>query len=56
MPSIKLLEIDDSLDRLYKSGLYNLVKSSLDKKYENLCTINHQNDMLPYYYKIANFI
>lgn len=52
---IDFVDIDDSLDTLYKPGVFLETKAFLDKdeNFKYLCTIEEQCKMLPFYQKIS---
>lgn len=47
--------IDYSLDEDYKPGLYLQTKYFLENKFEGMCTLNEQRNMIETYCKIANY-
>lgn len=49
-------EINYFLDEKYKPGLYLQVKSFLEEKTDNLCSLKEQIEILGIYYKMANYI
>lgn len=52
---IKLVEIDDSLDKAFKPGLYEQVSRFLDGRTEGFCTLADQVDHWDYYCRIAGY-
>lgn len=49
------VEIDDSLDRKYKPGLYKQVKAFLSGNEELLCTLGEQVSLFYYYERMAGY-
>lgn len=53
--AIEAIEIDDSLDLIYKPGLYKQVKAFINNDPKGLCSLNQQVDMLPVFNKMAGY-
>ena len=49
------LDIDYSLDKNFKPGLYIQTKKFLNNDYKEMIDISSFNDLMLYYYKIANY-
>jgi predicted dehydrogenase len=53
--SVDSVEIDDSLDKEYKPGLYRQVDMFLSGRYEDLCTIDEQVETADIYNRMAHY-
>lgn len=53
--AIEFLEIDDTLDRDYKPGLFRQVQAFVRGAAGELCSIQEQADMMAIYYKMSNY-
>jgi predicted dehydrogenase len=53
--TIEKIEIDDSLDKKFKPGLYMQTKAFLDSHLEDFCTLEQQVDMCRVYEKMAGY-
>jgi len=51
----EFVEIDDSLDVEFKPGLMIQTKNFLEGDIQNFCTLEEQREMMPTYYKMANY-
>jgi len=49
------VQLSNTLDTIYKPGLFNEVNSFLQHSVKNLCTIDEQLRNFDYYYEIANY-
>jgi predicted dehydrogenase len=49
------LKTDDDFDRLFKPGLYNMVRSFVEGENEFLPSIGHQIESFNHYYKISGY-
>ena len=52
---VEQVEIDDSLDKTFKPGLYEQVKRFIDGEVTGLCTLSEQVDHWTHYCKIAGY-
>jgi predicted dehydrogenase len=52
---IKMINIDDRLDREFKPGLYRQVETFLGGKMDSLCTIENQLRVMDTYNRMANY-
>ena len=48
-------DIDDTLDKSYKPGLYNQTMAFLNNNFQNFCTINDQFHAMNWYNKISGY-
>lgn len=55
--SIEILpvEIDDSLDINFKPGIFKQTQAFLNRQYSGFITLEEQVEMIPFYYRIANY-
>lgn len=51
----ELVELDDSLDKIFKPGLYLQVEGFLNNTLETLCSIDEQLTLFPIYEKMASY-
>jgi predicted dehydrogenase len=52
---INPLEIDDSLDKQFKPGLYRQTKAFLEGSYSDLCNFEEQNDNMKHYKLMSGY-
>jgi len=52
---IELVEVDDSLDKEYKPGLYKQVEAFLGEDIRSLCSLEEQYSFFPFYEKMAGY-
>jgi predicted dehydrogenase len=49
------VELEDSLDKLFKPGLYRMVDNFLNSRFNEFCDLKYQLEMFPIYNQIANY-
>lgn len=52
---VSFVDLDDSLDKSFKPGIYKQVDAFLNDNSGRFCSIQEQRELFPYYQKMANY-